>query len=149
MDAETGSYNITGSSATLTVLSYPQRLVRVADDLICGREFGIAVVVLHMAAEIAVEGCLSEAFTTRDIRGLEGPISNFLNGYNLANDHIRKLFVAMTDDKIEKQSFWQGFKESAKLRNEIMHKKKIATEEEARHSLDAVSELLRHLGHQV
>jgi hypothetical protein len=102
-----------------------------------------------MAAEIAVEGCLSKSFTSLGIPHLEGPISDFFNGYNLANDRIRKLFVAMTGDQIEKQSFWQEFKESATRRNKIVHEGKSVGEPEALSSLDAVTELLRHLGHQV
>jgi hypothetical protein len=119
----------------------------VANDLIATNEFSIAAVVLHMAAEIAVERRLSEAFTRRGIADLEDPIGDFLSGFNLANDRIRNLFVAVTGDQIHNQPFWQGFKESAKRRNKIVHEGLTIGHREADDSLKAVKGLLRHLGH--
>lgn len=123
--------------------------MRVAKDLIGNGEFSIAVVVLHMAAEIAVERRLSEAFKRRGIPDLEDPMADFLSGYSLGNDRLRNLFVAVTGDEIHKQAFWQGFKQSAMRRNKIMHESLTVGQQEANDSLKAVGEFLRHLGHDV
>jgi hypothetical protein len=146
---QAGSYAKSGGSATLTVVTYPQRLVRVAKDLMGKKEFSIAVVVLHMAAEIAVEQRLSEAFRRRGITDLEEPIGEFLNGYNLGNDRIRRLFVSVTGDQVHNQPFWHGFKDSATRRNRIVHEGRTIGQQEADDSLNAVGGLLRHLGHGV
>lgn len=146
---QAGSYGISGASATATVVTYPQRLVSVARDLIGSGEFSIAVVVLHMAAEVAVERRLSEAFAGRGIADLEDSIGEFLNGDNLANDRTRKLFVAVTGDEVHKQSCWPDFKESSTRRNKIVHESRTIGQKEAKVSLDAVRKLLLHLGHAV
>lgn len=47
------------------VITYPQTLLSVAKELMENGQFSIAVVVAHMACEIATERSLSEAFVTR------------------------------------------------------------------------------------
>jgi hypothetical protein len=103
------------------VTSYPRILMDVARSLIDQGQFSIAVVVVHMACEVATEQKLSEAFRTRGINYLQDPVTDLLNGYNLGNDRIRNLYVALTDDKVHKGVFWSKFKESTSRRNKIAH----------------------------
>lgn len=56
----TGGFIVLGGSATLTVTTYPETLLSTAWNLIEAREFSIAIVVAHMACEIAVEGAISQ-----------------------------------------------------------------------------------------
>jgi hypothetical protein len=66
-------------------------------------------------------------------------------GYNLANPRIRKLYNAVTGDEIQKQAFWQAFKESATRRNQAVHKGRIITEADAKASFQAASDLVAYL----
>jgi hypothetical protein len=128
-----------------TVITYPQRLLALARKLIDDDEFAIAVVVAHIACEIAAERSLSEAFVAKGIPYLEDAVTEFLNGYNLANDKIRKLYTALTGVEVEKTTFWPQFKESASRRNKIVHSTITVTKPEAEESYSAAKSLVAHL----
>jgi hypothetical protein len=98
-----------------------------------------------MACEIAVEKALGLGFGRRGIPDLEEPIEAFMNGYNLANDRIRNVYVALTKDDVHKEVFWEEFKVSASRRNAIMHKGAQATKDQAEASLKAAVDLVAHL----
>lgn len=127
------------------LITYPQTLLSIAQSLIVNSQFSIAVVVSHMACEIATERSLSESFIRRGVQYLEDPITEFLNSYSLSNDRIRKLYTALTGDHIEKQRFWQKFKESAKRRNQIVHQGLTVGKTEAEESFKAASDFVAHL----
>jgi hypothetical protein len=145
MNASPGVYTLTGHDVDLIYVSYPEKLLTVAQDLIAKGEFSIAVVVAHMACEIGVERALLRAFKAKGIDFLEQAIEDLLPSYNLANERVRNLYNAATGDQIEKTSFWQHFKESATRRNKAVHEGKIATKAEAEASLNAASCLVAYL----
>jgi hypothetical protein len=130
-----------------TVITYPQRLLALARKLIDDGEFGVAVVVAHIACEIAVARSLSEAFVARGIPYLEDSVTDFFSGYSLANDRLRKFYTALTGDEVEKTAFWSKFKESAKRRNKVAHSDATATvtKTEAEDSCLAAEKLVAHL----
>jgi hypothetical protein len=139
-----------GDSAAAYVegATYPQILLRIArilldknDDKLCG----IAILVMHMACEVATERSLSESFASKGIRNLEEPFTGFLNGYNLANDKIRSFYTSLTGDKIQDKPFWKKFIKSAKRRNHIVHEGSICSREEAEESFKAVNDVIAHL----
>jgi len=83
---------------------------------------------------------MRESFvSTIDIRG------HLLPSYNLANDRVRSLYNAATGGEIQKQPFWQQFKDSATRRNKAVHEGKIATKAEAEASFNAASSLVAYL----
>jgi predicted DNA-binding ribbon-helix-helix protein len=116
-----------------------------AADLLRRDQFGIATVVAHMACEVATERAFVSAFRVRNIGYLEDSVGGFLNGYGLAADRNRKLYVSLTDDDIQTQPFWQTFKESAARRNQVMHKGLIVDRASAQQSIDAANALVQHL----
>jgi len=131
--------------ADATVVTYPQRLLTLAQKLIDDGEFAIAIVVAHIACEIAVERSLSEAFVAKGASDLEDSVTEFLSGYNLANDRLRKLYTALTGDQVERTNFWQKFKASATRRNKIAHSAITVTKTEAEESYSAAKNLVAHL----
>lgn len=133
------------ASAQLEVITYPQILLSTARGLIDDGQFSIAVVVSHMACEIATERSLSESFAKKGIQYLEEPVVDILSGYNLANNRIRKLYTALTGDEIQNQPFWKRYTESAKRRNRIIHQGVIVGKAEAEESFKAASDLISHL----
>jgi hypothetical protein len=126
-------------------ITYPDSLLSLARTLINEGRYSIAVIVAHMACEIATERSLSAAFATRGLQYLEAPVDELLNGYNLANERIRKLYIALTGDEVETESFWQRFKESARRRNSIIHSGAIVGRAEAKESYKAAADLVAHL----
>jgi hypothetical protein len=135
-----------GSSATATVIPYTQRLIDTARGFIDQGHHQMAVIVCHMACEIATERALSQAFARRGIQDLEEPVEKLLNGYNMGNDRIRKLYTALTKDEIEKEPFWAEFKASAERRNGIIHRGDIVDQPAAERSLRAATSFVAHLG---
>ena len=133
-------------SANLEVITYPRLLLNTANRLYADAQYGIAVVVAHMACEIAVERKLAEAFANRQASYLQEPVYSLLNGFSLKNERLRKLYTVLTDDQIKEQPFWQSFTESADRRNRIIHKGEIITKVDAEKSLTATDALVTHLG---
>lgn len=133
------------ATTELTVVTYPQTLLATSKGLIDGGQFGISVVVAHMACEVSVERALSAAFASKALQYLEEPVLDFLNGYNLGNDRNRRLYTALTGDQIKQQSFWAEFKASANRRNDIVHSSCIIDKTEAESSYSAASAFVAHL----
>jgi len=127
------------------VTTYPQALLVAARDLATSGQPSISVVVGHMACEIATERALSRAFEQKGVKYLEKPVYDLLRSYNLANDTTRKLFTALTGDRIHDQDFWESFKESSKLRNRIVHRGETIDKERAQESLTAATAVVEHL----
>lgn len=105
----------------------------------------VAVVVACMACEIVTEQVISLAFKKRKIEDLEGPVTSLVSGNSLTNDRNRKLYVALTNDQIHGQPFWQNFKECAALRNDAVHSGARISAEEARQACQTVLQVLDHL----
>lgn len=136
---------MSSATASVTVIPYSETLLAKSQELIDKGDFNIAVVVAHMACEIAVERVMSEAFMKRDIEDLEDPVLDFLSGYSLANERLCKLFNALTRKQVQTQPFWPAFKESATRRNNVMHHGALVTKAEAQTSHRAASDLVAYL----
>jgi hypothetical protein len=113
--------------------------------LISTGDFSIAVVVAHTACEISAERAISQAFAAKSVGYLEDWAADVLPSYSLSNPRVQDLYNAVTGDKIQDQSFWQGFKESAKRRHLFVHKGKVVTKVEAEASLKAARDLVAYL----
>jgi hypothetical protein len=61
----TAELRIVAAPATLLVIDYPRALLGEAEDLINRGKYGIAIVVAHIACEVAVQRALSAAFAKR------------------------------------------------------------------------------------
>ena len=127
------------------VRTYPQTLLDTARDLLQREQVGIAIVVAHMACEVAAERSMAEAFQGKALAYLEDPILAFVNGFNLATPRIQELYSALTGNEIQNDPFWQAFKTSAMLRNRIVHNGKIVARSDGEASLTAAIALVMHL----
>jgi hypothetical protein len=103
------------------LVTYPQKLLTVAHRLIDAGEFSIAIVVAHIACEVANDRTFAEAFKAKGIEYLEEAVGEVLPGNNMGNEKTRSLYSAVTGDNIQDQPFWARFKESASRRNKISH----------------------------
>ncbi len=131
--------------ANATVIPYSEALLAKSQEWIARGEFGIAVVVAHMACEIEAERAISHAFSERGIEFLEDAVSALYSGSNLAIDRIRDLYNALTGKEIHKEAFWQAFKKSATRRNDVVHKGATVTKAEAEASYQAARNLVAYL----
>lgn len=109
-------------------------------------QFGIAVVVAHIACEVAVERSFADAFAARRLEDIEESVIDLFSGYNLANKRIRNLYTALTGDEVQNEPFWSRFVGSAGRRNKMVHQGRAASRQEAEESLSAAEALVAHLG---
>jgi len=128
--------------------TYPQILLSIAkfllgknDDKLCG----LATIMAHLACEVAIERSLSDSFARKGIQSIEETVADILNGYNLANDKVRKLYASLTGDEIQEQPFWGSFLRSAKRRDNIIRKGLIVGRADAEESITAADDFLAHL----
>jgi len=139
-----GGLKLSGT-ATVTVVPYEETLLGTARRMIDGGDFNIAVVVAHMACEVAVERALSRAWNSKGLSYLEGPVEDFLNGYNIAAPRLRNLHNALTEKCIQNESFWDAFNQSAARRNAIIHRGVIVSQADSKASLDAARAVIAYL----
>ncbi|MGO9845092.1 MAG: hypothetical protein ACLPKT_00370 [Methylocella sp.] len=130
----------------LPLTRYSETLLTKADELITKGEFGLAVVVAHMACEISAELAISQAFAAKGIVYLEDWADEVVSNYNLGHERVRKLYTALTGKQIQQeQSFWKDFKDSVERRNAFVHKGEEVTEADAKASLKAVKAVVEYL----
>jgi hypothetical protein len=123
---------------------YHRSLLDAADQFL-SQEPAVALVTAHMACEILVEQLMSTAFKTRGIADLEEAVTDFFSGSSMGNNRIRKLFVALTGDAIQKAPFWERFDKSSTLRNKAIHEGKRVSPDEGREACAVAREFVAHL----
>jgi hypothetical protein len=57
-----------------TIIPYPEQLLSTSRQLIGDGHFSIAIVVAHIACEVAAERAISNAFKSKDLQYLEDPL---------------------------------------------------------------------------
>ena len=85
LEASAGMFSVTGFAVDMHVITYPQKLLAFAEQLIGLGEHSISIVVAHMACEVATDRALSDAFKAKGLEYLEDPIEDLLPGNNLGN----------------------------------------------------------------
>ena len=91
LNAEPGRYVIFGCEASCSIVTYPQKLLTLAQELINRDEHSVSIVVSHIACEVATDRALVQAFKAKGIEYLEESIEKLLPGNNLGNDKVREL----------------------------------------------------------
>ena len=120
-------------------------MIQTAERMHGKKDYGLAIIAAHIGCEIAATRVFSTALQAQNIDYLDEPLSDFLNGFNLASDRNLPLFNAVTKLGIQKQPFWADFKASSKIRNDLVHTIRVATETESRSSLDAATGFVKFL----
>ncbi len=98
-----------------------------------------------MACEIVSELAFSRHFDNRGIKDLRDPIDELLPNFNLGNPKVRKLYEALSGDKITQVGFWKDYTDVVKLRNTIVHKGGKTTAGPARDAVKTASDLVAHI----
>ena len=124
---------------------YPTQLLETAKEMIARSRFEVAVVTCQMACEISVERVLKTYFRVKALTHLEDAIEDLLPSYNLANDKVRKLYAAMTDDPVQKEYFWAEYKTMVSLRNKAVHAGSRIQESQAQMVLRIAGAVIKHL----
>ncbi len=132
-------------TADATVITYPQKLLAFAKGLIDAGEFSIAVVVAHVACEVAADRSFTKAFAAKGIDYLEEPIGAFFSGSAISRGRNQRLYTALTGDGIQEEPFWPRYLTSVTRRNRIAHKGEIVGKTEAEESFAVATDFVAHL----
>jgi len=108
--------------------------------------YSMAVIICHVACEMATDRALADAFEQLGNDALEQVIRRRIKSNRMGTEETRKLYTSLTGDKIEGQGFWQAYKESITRRDRIAHEGTLVSKEDAEETHAATSELVKHLG---
>jgi hypothetical protein len=134
-----------GSTATLKGYQGPQRLLETAERLFNAGENDVAVIVAQTACEVVAERAITKVFSTKGIAELEGPVTDYLVSYSIHGERNRKLYSALTGDKIGDEPFWSKYKKLADMRHEAVHCGVMCDKESTREGLEAAKRLVEHV----
>jgi hypothetical protein len=109
----------------------------------------MAVVLAHSAAELCTEAHITSLLDQRGVGNLTEPVLDIFNSYDICNDKLRAIYIALTGDKISEALFWHGVKESKKRRNAVVHRGKACTVDDAKATVKAMTDLVYHMDHVV
>jgi hypothetical protein len=120
-------------------------LLETAGRLRADGQHEAAIAMAQTACEVCTETMLQALFRINGITYLVEPVGNLLPSYNLANERVRKLYMAISGDPIQDESFWNAFKLHTKRRHEVVHGGRGAEPWESEESVEAVSAVVAHL----
>lgn len=133
------------AAAIIAKRDYPAQLIDTAREMIERRRFEVAVVTCQMACEICVERVFRTYFKAKSLEDLEEPIDDLLPSYNLANDKVRRLYSALTDDHVHREFFWSEYKVMVGIRNKAVHAGARVQESQAQMVLRIATSVVKHL----
>jgi hypothetical protein len=104
-----------------------------------------AVILGQTAVELFTEKVLGQLYTGRHVEFLKTSFEHLLINYNLGNDKVSRLYIALSEDPIKQAPFWSRFVAHTELRNDLVHEGKDATLMQSRASLDTIGALIEHI----
>lgn len=126
-------------------LPWHKVLLETAKRLQREKHHEVAVVASMMACETASERAFTHFFEARGLTEFREPIEGFFASYSLANDRVRKFYIALSGDSIHESPFWARFKESVRVRNAVVHDGARATADEAVAAVTVSTEFVEHI----
>jgi hypothetical protein len=88
---------------------------------------------------------LRRLYVKREVQFLTGTFDRLLINYNIANAKVSGLYMDLSGDPINQAPFWSRFTAHSELRNDLVHEGKLATEAQAKASLEVVAALIAHV----
>lgn len=142
----TASANVSASAhVDAEVISYPDVLLSLSEKLISENQFGVSIVVAHMACEISTERKLTSVANSRGLKDLWDSVKQSMNGYSLGNKKNLAIYRGSSGDSIQQEYFWSDYKNSCTLRNDVIHKGVIASANDAERSFTSASNFVSHM----
>jgi hypothetical protein len=115
--------------------AYYEDLLTLASVLLAEDRYGLAVIVAQMACEIAVEQALAPRLT--------GASRSW--NFNVDNRKVRKEYIRLTGDVIDKAVFWPRYHDHAVRRHQVTHAGGSIGLSEAEASVTVAREFVQHV----
>ncbi|CAM3485500.1 zinc ribbon domain-containing protein [Bordetella sputigena] len=133
------------SETSARVVPHHDLLIEEAHSLLSAGKHSLAVLVAHMACEVATSRVIDAAFGRSSFPHMAEAMLAFLNGYSLANPRIREFYASLTGDDVTRLPYWAKFQESARRRNDVAHTGRILKQQESQESLTATASFVLHM----
>ena len=124
---------------------YPSQLLHAARQMMITGRREVSVVTAQMACEVCAERVISTYFRSRKVQFLEDAVEDLLPSYNLANDKVRRIYIALTQDQIQQQYFWSEYKTMVSIRNKAVHAGVRIQESQAQMVARIAASVVKHL----
>lgn len=107
---------------------------------------GPALVVAQAAVEVGFETAIDFALQLRDVHDpLREWVGTSLTSWSPANEHVQRLWQALTGDTISDAPGWAAYKEGIKQRNAFVHRAAAVSEEQAANFITAAEQVVGHI----
>lgn len=133
------------AAAAIAHNDYPLQLLEAVADMIVRGRYEVSVVTAQMACEICTERVLRAYFKSSGAGFIEDAIDALLPSYNISNEKVRKVYIALTADQIQNQFFWQEYKTLVLIRNKAVHAGSRVQESQAQMVLRVARLVVKHL----
>jgi hypothetical protein len=133
------------AAVVIAETDYPSELLHAARQMMVTGRHEISVVTAQMACEVCAERVIRAHFRARGVEYLEDSVEDLLPSYNLANEKVRRLYVALTQDPIHQQYFWSEYKTMVTIRNKAVHAGGRIQESQAQMVARIAASVVKHL----
>jgi hypothetical protein len=107
---------------------------------------GPALVVAQAAVEVGVETAIDFALQLRDVYDpLREWVGTSVTSWSPTNEHVQRLWTALTGDKISDAPGWAAYKEGTKRRHAFVHRAAGVSEEQAENFITAAEQVVGHI----
>lgn len=124
---------------------YPVQLLEAAGEMAVRGRYEISVVTAQMACEICTERVLRAYFAVSVAGFLERAVVDLLPSFNLANDKVRSVYIALTQDPIHQRFFWSQYNTLVLVRNKAVHAGARVQESQSQLVLRVAKLVVKHL----
>ncbi len=84
-------------------------------------------------------------FQIKAVEFLAEPLLDIFQVRDIGNERLRKVYMALSGDRIQQMPFWEKLGKHHKRRNKIVHKGDRCTKEEAEESISVVDQYIQHM----
>jgi len=132
-------------AARLGEIDFYKKLLGKANQYLKDGQNETAVVFAQVACEIYTEYVLTLLFQVRGAQFLSEPLLDLFQVRSILDNRLRKIYTALSRDRVQDTPFWQKLRQHYKRRNKIVHKGARCTKREAQESISVVGQYIQHV----
>ena len=135
------------SAALIAELTKPfhRKLLDEAKNSLTSSQNEIAVVLSQAASEMCTEWAITGLFGMRGDQDLAEPILALFLSYDICNDRLHRIYLALSGDSPNQRPFWSQLKSHKDRRNDLVHRGKKPSPTEAEASVRVVEQYVLHV----
>jgi Tfp pilus assembly protein PilX len=104
-----------------------------------------AVVLAQVACELRTEEAIIDLMRLRKAEVLSEALLGIFDTKSMADDRLRKVFIALACDDPAQAAWWSDWKESRKLRHGVAHRAASVTADQAALAIESADKFIAHV----